>query len=1203
MNFAKKPQKNHFLLFLIAGILMIFFTIIIQEYFSYLNLPDIISKNVQSVLEKKEKKLTYELDFLIREFPKPVFQKNKLFSKRYQEFFEKEGLALFVYEKDSLVFWSTNAIPGIETFNRSKLFKKSSVLKLQNGWYQVTQKQNMSGTFLGLILIERSYPFRNEYLKDNFQEDFNIPTGTKITRSNGKNEIYSITGNPLFSLVIPDSNKIPASIIYLLLCFYLTGFLLFLAFLYNLSIHIEKFLPNKSLSLIGVIIAILLLRLAQFFYRIPRILYNSDLFGPGYFSSSSLIPSLGDFLVNSLLLLFFAYIFFLRYPDIIQTAGTKRSTRNLIGIFQLFAIGISFGFSLLLIRDLVVNSSVSMNLQNLTSITLPSIIGLTIIAAVLLSFFLVAFRLSVSVWYLFRKTTNGLKEKKGIRLSLSGIVCSLIFFSIVATYVLNYYNDIAEKEKRKLLALKLGVERDPNVEMLFSRQESEMLTDPFLQGFSGSTQIMSYAMKEDSLARMIQRAYFRAVWNNYSVQVTLCSGQNILKIQPQNYLYDCNAYFQNLLKEFGKPTGSPHLFFLDYGYGYKNYLAVIPVKYKFQTALRAAVAYIEISTKLVLKDQGYPELLIDNPQGRRKDLSEYSYAFYRNTKLSQRFGNIDYSFELDHPLDHPHILAHFYSMNGCNHFCYPINLHDFLIISKKEPSVMDTIAPFSYLFFFFALFSIIFYSAVRFQTLFRTSFTSMAERVQVSMTGILIVSFLIIGALIILYINQLNARKNIENLNERTHSILVEFQHKFGSLEIFDEKSSESLNEQMTKLSNVFFTDINLYDPQGLLIASSRPEIFEEGLISKMMNQLAFDQLKDAHSSFYILDEQIGNHHYNSAYMPFYNDQNQLLAYLNLPYFARQEEMKREVSSFLVAFINVYAFLIILGIIISLLVSSYITHPLKILTTRIGRITFGKNNEKIDWKRKDEIGKLIEEHNMMIDEIAKSADILIRSEREGAWREMARQVAHEIKNPLTPMKLSVQYLEKAWNDKAPDWDLRLNRFSQTMIEQIEALSSIASEFSNFAQMPTAKNEILNLDEILQSVMALYLNFSSIKYVFTPSLPMCFIKADRKQLIRVFTNLINNAIQAIENERKGNILISLTQENETLLVSIADNGIGIPTEQSDRVFLPNFTTKSGGMGLGLAIVKKIVQEAGGEISFVSQKGGGTTFFLRFPCSKN
>lgn len=490
--------------------------------------------------------------------------------------------------------------------------------------------------------------------------------------------------------------------------------------------------------------------------------------------------------------------------------------------------------------------------------------------------------------------------------------------------------------------------------------------------------------EEDSIARLIQQNYFREAWNNYSVQITICSGQKVLRVQPQNYLFDCDSYFRNILKEVGKPTFSKHLYFLDYGNGYKNYLAVFPISTRSSARDLPANIFIEISSRLVLKDQGYPGLLIDNTLDQAKDISEYSYAFYRNARLTQRFGNIDYGFELDHSFYHPHSHSHFYDKNGYSHFCYPINKSDFLIISRKDPSLMDVIAPFSYLFFFFTLVAFLFYAIVRFRVVFRTSFSRMSERIQVSMTSILFTSFLIIGVLIIVNIRQLNSRRDVDNLNERTHSILVELQHKFGTTETFNDTLNTALNDQMTKLSNVFFTDVNLYNPQGRLLVSSRPEIFEQGILSQLMNRRVFEQLRQAKGSFLVQEETIGRQSYNSSYMPLYNDRNQLLGYLNLPYFARQEEMKREISSFLVAFINVYVFLIILGIIISLLVSSFITHPLKILTTRLGRITLGKNNEKIVWKRKDELGKLIEEYNLMLEELSESADLLIRSEREGA---------------------------------------------------------------------------------------------------------------------------------------------------------------------------------------------------------------------------
>jgi len=1201
MAFFRNSRENRFWPYLVGCFVMIFMAILGEKYFFQQNRPGNIASQIQSVFLKKEARAIEELNLLVRNFSNQPFQKGVQFSLIGKTHLEKEGLSFFIYEKDSLVYWSSNLIPGIETLRQVTATPRVSILKLSNGWYYFYQKKDLTRTYVVFILIEHCYPFRNEYLHNSYQTDFNIRADIKVTNVTGRNNIYSSTGIPIFSLEIPCQSKISPLFLYILFILYSAGFILFLVFLYKLYSHLLKESDHKALLLLGIIASVFILRLLQFLTRFPRIIYDSDLFGPHYFSSSQILPSLGDFMIDSLLMLFLAYVFFRSYPGIYLPVK-KRSSRYVFCILQMLCIVIGFQVSLYLVWDLVFNSTLNLNLQNIAGITLTSIIGFTIIAVVFLSFFLFSFRLSVSTWYLFQKNSSGHQETNTTRISLSWIVFFLVFFSVLSTLILNICNTSSEKEKRKLLALKLGVERDPVVEMLFSRQEEQMDKDSLLFGSLEKWKEGRAKISEDSIAHLIQRRYFREAWNNYAVQVTLCIGKKVLRIQPQNYLYDCNSYFGNLLREFGKSTDSKNLFFLDYGYGYKNYLAVIPLTCYPAANADTVVAFIEISSKLVLKDQGYPGLLVDNPQGQIRAISGYSYAFYRDSKLIQRFGNVDYSLELDHTFQHTRLKAHFYSSYGYNHFFYPINQKDFLIISKQEPTMMDVMAPFSYLFFFFTLLTFLFYAIVRFGVLIRISFSRMAERIQVSMTAIMIVSFLIIGGLIIYYIGQLNTKKDIDNLNERTHSVLVELQHKYGSGETLDEQSSEDLNEQMTRLSNVFFTDVNLYNPQGRLISSSRPEIFEEGLISYMMNRCAFEQLQNAHSSFLVIDEQIGGHYYHSAFMPVYNDRNQLLAYLNLPYFARQEEMKHEISSFLVTFINVYVFLIILGVIISLIVSSYITHPLKLLTTRLGRISFGKTNEKINWRRKDEIGKLIEEYNIMVDELVKSADVLIRSEREGAWREMARQVAHEIKNPLTPMKLSVQYLEKAWNENAPGWESRLKRFSQTMIEQIEALSSIAAEFSNFAQMPATQNEVLDPDEVLQRVMALYDNFPNIGYTYYPASVPKYILADRKQLYRVFTNLINNAIQAIEGKKTGHIQISLVQEYDFFKATVADDGVGISPDQFDRVFLPNFTTKSGGMGLGLAIVRNIVTEAGGRISFVSQKNEGTIFTITFPAAE-
>lgn len=235
----------------------------------------------------------------------------------------------------------------------------------------------------------------------------------------------------------------------------------------------------------------------------------------------------------------------------------------------------------------------------------------------------------------------------------------------------------------------------------------------------------------------------------------------------------------------------------------------------------------------------------------------------------------------------------------------------------------------------------------------------------------------------------------------------------------------------------------------------------------------------------------------------------------------------------------------------------------------------------------------------MIDELSNSALLLVRSEREGAWREMAKQVAHEIKNPLTPMKLSVQYLKKAWDENEKDWDKRLARFTKTIIEQIDSLSEIANAFSDFAKMPVQKSEQVDLKYIINNSIELFKENTDVKYVLYLPEDKYLVKADKNQMLRVFNNLIKNSIQAIGSKKDGQVTISVKKSQKEMIVVIADNGTGIPQEMADKIFSPSFTTKSSGMGLGLAIVKNIVLNAGGNIWFESKAKVGTTFYISLP----
>jgi methyl-accepting chemotaxis protein len=289
------------------------------------------------------------------------------------------------------------------------------------------------------------------------------------------------------------------------------------------------------------------------------------------------------------------------------------------------------------------------------------------------------------------------------------------------------------------------------------------------------------------------------------------------------------------------------------------------------------------------------------------------------------------------------------------------------------------------------------------------------------------------------------------------------------------------LDEMLIKLSNIFNTDINLYNLHGYLIGTSRPEIFYREITSKRINNMASINLENLKKSEYLQKEKIGNLEYISAYIPFYNSDNKLLAYLNLPYFRMQSALTREISNMIVAVINFTLLLIVITMGLAVFISGRLTSPLAVLSSRLASVELGKKSEHLSYKGNDEVGELVRQYNRMVDELDESAQKLANSEREYAWREMAKQIAHEIKNPLTPMKLNVQQLYKSWTDGVPGFEKKLERFTKNQIEYINNLSSIASAFSSFAKIPEANPVTVDLLEQIKTTFELFKNSENISF--------------------------------------------------------------------------------------------------------------------------
>ncbi|WP_340067237.1 HAMP domain-containing sensor histidine kinase [Ascidiimonas aurantiaca] len=402
--------------------------------------------------------------------------------------------------------------------------------------------------------------------------------------------------------------------------------------------------------------------------------------------------------------------------------------------------------------------------------------------------------------------------------------------------------------------------------------------------------------------------------------------------------------------------------------------------------------------------------------------------------------------------------------------------------------------------------------------------------------------------------------------------------------------------DEIYQIADVQNVNFNIYDLEGGLVKSSRPK-FEEDSISQCLSALVLNKLSMSADKRFVEKKIAAGGRFQSSYTYINDNKFKPIGILNLPYFEDDTFNTMELREFLIRLGVVYLFMLIIAIILAYFISRYITRSLKTISDKIDKTRLSHRNEKIILNgASKEIETLVGAYNSMIDELEESAVKLARSEREQAWREMARQVAHEIKNPLTPMRLSVQSFERKFDPDDPNIVTKVKEYSNTLIQQIDTMSSIASAFSNFAKMPAQQNETLNIVKVVKLALDIF-NENYISLVAQEE--EIIAKLDRTQLIRVVTNLVKNAIQAMDETSEPNIVVSITTEENLIKITVADNGKGIPDDFKDKIFEPKFTTKTSGMGLGLGMVKNIVETYQGNITFTSQTGKGTVFTVTFP----
>ena len=467
---------------------------------------------------------------------------------------------------------------------------------------------------------------------------------------------------------------------------------------------------------------------------------------------------------------------------------------------------------------------------------------------------------------------------------------------------------------------------------------------------------------------------------------------------------------------------------------------------------------------------------------------------------------------------------------------------------------------------------------------------TLRARIFISMLFLLALSFLVTGAFSVYHFLRENEEYHEKRLLRKASNVSAAIDYHLSSYDMVAPSALDTIiRPKLQEWSDVHNLDIVFYNMNGQMIAYSNPQVLLHKDVKERLNPaFVLEVIRDG---FKVVKSREDTTNILIAYQFVRDSYNQPLAIVSMPYFDNEVIPDQDIE-FFEYLITLNIILFLLAVVIAGFLSNYITQSLSTIGKKLSKTQIN-SNERLHWKSNDEIGQLVEAYNRMLSELEEKAVKLARSERESAWKEMAQQVAHEIKNPLTPMRLMVQQLE--YTLKTEDQE-QLKEFVQGMLHQIDTMVSIADAFSRFADMPTAKRELVAIDELIKRTASVY---TSLEIDLNLPETTVYINSDKDQLIRVLNNLIKNAWQAVPEDRTPKIEISLKQKEKVVLIEVKDNGSGIEASKRDRVFEPSFTTKTNGMGLGLAMCQNIVSGLGGKIWFESETEIGTTFMIELP----
>ncbi len=596
-----------------------------------------------------------------------------------------------------------------------------------------------------------------------------------------------------------------------------------------------------------------------------------------------------------------------------------------------------------------------------------------------------------------------------------------------------------------------------------------------------------------------------------------------------------------------------------------------------------------------------PNLLLDKKYIQNPESKNYSYAIFdQKNKLQESDGAYVYDADfkplvnVDSSLFSSGIIYKNYihqAVKGSN--------NKLIVVSEESTIFKNGISNFSFLFLIFVTgISLVLIITTFFYNGSKAKVLNFSTKIQLYLNAALLLPLLLLLIITLSLIRSTLVGIQDKALLDNTKNISSTVQILMDDYR--NGKSSQAYFEsELNALANTQKIDLNLYSIGGKLTYSSRPLLHQTKLLSDYMNPSALMTIMGGKQNEVLRNETLGELNYKSVYIGIYDKLKKQIGMVGVPFFDTKTNLDQEIKEVVSVLLVIFMFMFLILLLSSFLASNNLTHPLKIISQKIKRTKLENTNEAIEWDSNDEIGVLMKSYNKMIKKLEESRQALSQSEKQSAWREMAKQVAHEIKNPLTPMKLSIQQLQRTLPNDDPKVKERIQRALNSLTDQIDTISEIANSFSEFAKMPVPKTEKFDMVSAVQKTVDLYMQANNIQIDWSSTEKQILVSGDRLFFSRVITNLILNGIQAVPQVRQASITVKVYREATNGIVSITDNGAGIPEEIRKKVFITNFSTKVGGSGLGLAMAKKGIEHAGGNIWFETEENKGTTFFVDLP----